>query len=144
MAGGASSGRSVGAARSFGGRAGGGDAIEAEAPDGDPLEIFRGFVIRADGRGPGVFDGDGGFAAQSRTQGAGAKAGALETMKMMFRNHVNKKLTAYLHGELRPEESRRVAEHMLACRRCRDDYEEVKFAARLVSQLAEEKAPAEL
>jgi len=65
-------------------------------------------------------------------------------MKMMFRNHVNKKLTAYLHGELRPEESRRVAEHMLACRRCRDDYEEVKFAARLVSQLAEEKAPAEL
>src|SRR5262249_20223734 len=63
------------------------------------------------------------------------------------RNHVNKKLSAYLHGELDQEESRRVAEHMLACRRCRDEYEEIKFGARLagrLSQLEEEKAPAEL
>src|SRR5262249_44615476 len=50
----------------------------------------------------------------------------------------------YCHGELRPEESRRVAEHLMSCRRCRDEYEEVKFGAQLASQLVEEKAPAAL
>src|SRR4030095_11008957 len=62
----------------------------------------------------------------------------------MFWNHVNKRLSAYLHGELRPEESRRVAEHLMSCRRCRDEYEEIKFGARLAAQLKEEKAPAAL
>ncbi len=66
----------------------------------------------------------------------------------MFWNHVSKRLSAYCHGELRPEESRRVAEHLMSCRRCRDEYEEIKFAAQLASRLAEEKAeekaPAEL
>jgi Putative zinc-finger/FecR protein len=67
---------------------------------------------------------------------------------MMFWNHVSKWLSAYLHGELRPEESRRVAEHLLICRRCRDEYEEIKFgaqlAARLSSDLGSARAPAEL
>jgi Putative zinc-finger/FecR protein len=62
----------------------------------------------------------------------------------MFWNHVSKQLSAYCHGELRPEESRRVAEHLMSCRRCRDEYEEIKFGARLASQLTEEKAPAAL
>ncbi len=62
----------------------------------------------------------------------------------MFWNHVSKQLSAYYHGELRPEESRRVAEHLMGCRRCRDEYEEIKFGARLASQLTEEKAPAAL
>jgi hypothetical protein len=56
---------------------------------------------------------------------------------MMFWNHVSKRLSAYLHGELRPEESRRVAEHLLSCRRCRDEYEEIKFGARLATRLSE-------
>jgi len=62
----------------------------------------------------------------------------------MFWNHVSKQLSAYCHGELRPEESRRVAEHLMSCRRCRDEYEEIKFGAQLASQLVEEKAPAAL
>jgi predicted anti-sigma-YlaC factor YlaD len=67
---------------------------------------------------------------------------------MMFWNHVSKRLSAYLHGELRPEESRRVAEHLMTCRRCRDEFEEVKFGARLAAQLsgdvARAQAPASL
>jgi anti-sigma factor RsiW len=63
---------------------------------------------------------------------------------MMFWKHVSKRLSAYLHGELMPEESRRVSEHLMSCRRCRDEYEEIKFGARLAAQLTEEKAPAAL
>jgi predicted anti-sigma-YlaC factor YlaD len=67
---------------------------------------------------------------------------------MMVWNHIGKRLSAYLHGELRPEESRRVAEHLLVCRRCRDEYEEIKFGARLAARLSEDMAgahaPAEL
>src|SRR5215813_244366 len=66
----------------------------------------------------------------------------------MFWNHVSKRISAYLHGELRPEESRRVAEHLMTCRRCRDEYDEVKFGARLAAQLsgdlARAQAPASL
>src|SRR5262249_61617038 len=61
----------------------------------------------------------------------------------MFWNHVNKRLSAYLHGELRPEESRRVAEHLMTCRRCRDEYEEVKFGARLAARLSDDLARAQ-
>ena len=67
---------------------------------------------------------------------------------MMFWNHVSNRLSAYLHGELRPEESRRVAEHLMICPRCRDEYEEIKFgsqlAARLSKDLARAQAPATL
>ncbi len=62
----------------------------------------------------------------------------------MFRSHVNKKLSAYLHGELGGEESNRVADHLLDCRRCRDEYEEIRFGASLAAQLSREQAPAEL
>jgi predicted anti-sigma-YlaC factor YlaD len=61
----------------------------------------------------------------------------------MFWNHVSKRLSAYLHGELRPEESRRVAEHLMTCRRCRDEYEEVKFGARLAARLSDDLARAQ-
>ena len=43
----------------------------------------------------------------------------------MFNKHVAKHLSAYCHGELRAEESRRVAEHLLACGRCRREYDEI-------------------
>jgi len=61
----------------------------------------------------------------------------------MFWNHVSKWLSAYLHGELRPEESRRVADHLMTCRRCRDEYEEVKFGARLAARLSDDRARAQ-
>src|SRR5262245_18541978 len=62
---------------------------------------------------------------------------------MMFWNHVSKRLSAYLHGELRPEESRRVSEHLMNCRRCRDEYEEIKFGARLATRLSENSGRAQ-
>jgi hypothetical protein len=62
----------------------------------------------------------------------------------MFWNHINKQLSAYRHGELSPEESRRVAEHLTDCRRCRNEYEEIKFGAALMERLASEQAPAGL
>src|SRR5215813_9399000 len=61
----------------------------------------------------------------------------------MLWNHVSKRLSAYLHGELRPEESRRVAEHLMTCRRCRDEYEEVKFGARMAARLSDDLARAQ-
>ena len=61
----------------------------------------------------------------------------------MFWTHVNKRLSSYLHGELRPEESRRVAEHLMICRRCRDEYEEIKFGARLAARLSDDLARAQ-
>lgn len=62
----------------------------------------------------------------------------------MFWNHVSKQLSAYCHGELKPEDSRRVAEHLADCRRCCDEYEEIKFGATLAQRLSREQAPAEL
>lgn len=62
----------------------------------------------------------------------------------MFRSHVNKKLSAYLHGELGREESNRVAGHLSDCRRCRAEYEEIRFGASLAAQLSRAQAPAEL
>ena len=43
----------------------------------------------------------------------------------MFSRHVNRELSAYCQGELSAEESRRVAEHLLACDRCRPEFEEI-------------------
>jgi hypothetical protein len=66
----------------------------------------------------------------------------------MFGNHINNKLSAYCHDELPAPEARRVAEHLLHCRRCRDEYEEIKFGSQLAAQLreggSEIKAPASL
>ena len=62
----------------------------------------------------------------------------------MFSNHVNKNLSAYYHDELSPEDARRVTEHLLHCRRCRKEYEEIKLGVRLASQLLPDAAPAAL
>src|SRR6266446_5998880 len=53
----------------------------------------------------------------------------------MFAKHVSNLTSAYCHDELSPEQSRRVAEHLISCRRCRGDFEEIKFGARLAAQL---------
>src|SRR3989442_9770371 len=59
----------------------------------------------------------------------------------MFSKHVSSLTSAYCHDELSPEQSRRVAEHLISCRRCRAEFEEVKFGARLAAQLPLIEAP---
>jgi hypothetical protein len=54
----------------------------------------------------------------------------------MYWDHVSKNLSAYLHGELPPEEARRTGEHLLGCSRCRAEYEEIQFGAQMVQGLA--------
>jgi len=62
----------------------------------------------------------------------------------MFNKHVHRKLSAYCHGELPAEESSRVAEHLLACERCRSEYDDIKLGVQLAKQLPIVDAPAEL
>ncbi|MDX6303137.1 MAG: hypothetical protein QOI77_106 [Blastocatellia bacterium] len=53
----------------------------------------------------------------------------------MFSKHVSSLSSAYCHEEVSPEQSRRVAKHLMSCRRCRAEFEEVKFGARLAAHL---------
>lgn len=62
----------------------------------------------------------------------------------MFGNHVHKQLSAYLHGELSPEDARRVADHLRNCERCRAEFAEIEFGAQLAGQLQREQAPDDL
>jgi len=62
----------------------------------------------------------------------------------MFKKHVKQELSAYCHGELEPEDSRRVAEHLLGCERCRKEYDEIKLGVYLARRLSPKQAPAEM
>jgi hypothetical protein len=62
----------------------------------------------------------------------------------MFSQHVGQELSAYCHGELRDEASRRVAEHLLNCRRCRRELEAIKLGISLAEQLPPASAPASM
>lgn len=62
----------------------------------------------------------------------------------MFSNHVSEQLSAYCHGELEPEASRRVAEHLIACRRCRGELDEIKAGISFAESLPSFEAPANL
>jgi hypothetical protein len=62
----------------------------------------------------------------------------------MFAKHVSSLTSAYCHDELSPEQSRQVTEHLTSCRRCRDEFEEVRFGARLAAQLPLSEAPESL
>lgn len=59
----------------------------------------------------------------------------------MFSKHVSSLTSAYYHNELPPEQSRRVAEHLIGCPRCRAEFEEIKFGASLAEQLPLMPAP---
>ena len=59
----------------------------------------------------------------------------------MFSQHVTKNLSAYCHGEVANEESRQIAEHLIACSRCRTQYEEVKLGVKLAERLPQLSAP---
>ena len=59
----------------------------------------------------------------------------------MFSKHVSSLSSAYCHDEISPEQSRRVAEHLISCRRCRSEFEEVRFGARLAAHLPQIESP---
>ena len=60
---------------------------------------------------------------------------------MMFSKHVSKDISAYCHGELSTEESKRFAEHIISCVRCRTKFEEIKLGIKLAEQLPQLTAP---
>ncbi|HTG93618.1 MAG TPA: FecR domain-containing protein [Pyrinomonadaceae bacterium] len=62
----------------------------------------------------------------------------------MFSNHVTNELSAYWNGELSVERNREVAEHIIACPRCRAEFEEIKLGVKLLEQLPLETAPSEM
>src|SRR6185295_11038989 len=59
----------------------------------------------------------------------------------MFSTHVTKDISAYCNGELSNEESKQFAEHIIACAKCRAQYEEVKLGVKLAEQLPQLTAP---
>ena len=59
----------------------------------------------------------------------------------MFSKHVIKNLSAYCHGEVASEESRQIAEHLIACNRCREQFEEIKLGVKLAERLPQVAAP---
>lgn len=62
----------------------------------------------------------------------------------MFSQHVGRKLSAYCQGELSDEESRRVAEHLIGCKRCLRELEEIKLGIKFAEQLPHASAPASM
>ena len=59
----------------------------------------------------------------------------------MFSKHVTKDISAYCHGELSNEDSKRFAEHIISCVKCRTKFEEVKLGIKLAEQLPKLSAP---
>jgi ferric-dicitrate binding protein FerR (iron transport regulator) len=62
----------------------------------------------------------------------------------MFTRHMRRRLSAYCNGELSAEETRRVREHLLGCRRCRSEYDEIRLGVELARQLPLVSAPESL
>ena len=62
----------------------------------------------------------------------------------MFSRHVTKDISAYCHGELSSEDSKRFAEHIISCVKCRTKFEEVKLGIKFAEQLPKDSAPAHL
>jgi hypothetical protein len=59
----------------------------------------------------------------------------------MFNQHVTAKLSAYCNGELGKEESQGVAEHLLSCQKCREEYDEIKLGVQFATRLPQLSAP---
>jgi hypothetical protein len=62
----------------------------------------------------------------------------------MFKRHVIKELSAYCNGELSTEVSERIAGHLSSCRRCREEFEEIKLGVSLAEHLPHATAPESL
>jgi hypothetical protein len=65
-------------------------------------------------------------------------------VKTMFGNHVTSLSSPYFNGELSNRESGRVAEHLLACTRCRQEFDAVKSGIKVAEKLEVVVAPASL
>ena len=59
----------------------------------------------------------------------------------MFSRHVTKDISAYCHGELSSEDSKKFAEHIISCVKCRTKFEEVKLGIKFAEQLPKLSAP---
>src|SRR4249920_2716520 len=59
----------------------------------------------------------------------------------MATEHVKHQLVDYCRGEMHAEQSRAIAEHLIGCRDCRSNYEEVKLTVSLLSKLKPVEAP---
>ena len=59
----------------------------------------------------------------------------------MFSRHVTKDISAYCHGELSSEDSKKFAEHIIACAKCRTKFERVKLGVKFAEQLPTLSAP---
>ena len=59
----------------------------------------------------------------------------------MFGYHVSSLSSAYFDGELTPSESNRVVEHLLACTKCRAEFDAVKTGARIAGEIEIIAAP---
>jgi hypothetical protein len=59
----------------------------------------------------------------------------------MFSKHVTRDLSAYCHGELSPQDSRAIAEHLIGCQQCRAEFEEIKLGVKFAEHLPEIAAP---
>jgi hypothetical protein len=62
-------------------------------------------------------------------------------LKIMFGNHVSSLSSAYFDEELTPAESNRVAEHLLACTKCRAEFDAVRSGFALTRQIEVIPAP---
>lgn len=62
----------------------------------------------------------------------------------MVSKHVTSDISAYCHGELPAEESRRFASHIISCAKCRREFEEIKLGVKLAEQLPQLEAPESL
>lgn len=62
----------------------------------------------------------------------------------MFSKHVTRDISAYCHGELSAEESRRFAEHLIGCAKCRAKFEEIKLGVKFAEHLPLITAPENL
>ena len=59
----------------------------------------------------------------------------------MFSQHVAKNLSAYCNGETPTDEARRIAEHLIGCNRCRQQFDEIKLGVKLAERLPQLSAP---
>jgi anti-sigma-K factor RskA len=62
----------------------------------------------------------------------------------MFSKHVTRNISAYCHGELSAQESRQFNEHIMACAKCRAQFEEIKLGVKFAEQLPTVAAPEHL
>jgi hypothetical protein len=59
----------------------------------------------------------------------------------MFVKHITNDISAYCHGELNADEVRLFNEHIMACSKCRSEFEQIKLGVKLAEQLPHVQTP---